>query len=73
MPILVIAAIFAGRWLDEQAGTSPWIMLALVLGSVILGLVVMVSSALAAARSAQDHYRHSKGIGDHPHDVYGKD
>jgi F0F1-type ATP synthase assembly protein I len=57
VPILVIAAIFVGRWLDEQAGTKPWIMLALVFGSVILGLVVMVSSALSAVNSTQDRHR----------------
>ncbi len=57
VPILVIAAIFIGRWLDDQAGTKPWIMLALVFGSVILGLVVMVSSALSAVKPTQDQHR----------------
>jgi F0F1-type ATP synthase assembly protein I len=60
VPILVIAAIFIGRWLDDQAGTKPWIMLALVFGSVILGLVVMVSSALSAVKSTQDQHRHDQ-------------
>ncbi len=73
VPILVIAAIFIGRWLDEQAGTSPWIMLALVLGSAVLGLVTMVASALAAAKSAQEQYNRNKGYGNHSHDFHGKD
>ncbi|MBN1120510.1 MAG: AtpZ/AtpI family protein [Anaerolineae bacterium] len=73
VPILVIAAIFIGRWLDDQAGTSPWIMLALVIGSVIFGLAVMVSSALSAAKAAQDQYNRNKGYDNRSHNFHGKD
>jgi len=57
IPILLIAAIFAGRALDRWLGTQPWILLALLLLAVVLGLVIMVSSALQSAQAAQRQYQ----------------
>lgn len=57
IPILIIVAILAGRALDRWLGTQPWILLVLILLSVVLGLVIMVNSALQSARAVQSQYR----------------
>mgnify|MGYP000178213141 CR=1 FL=1 len=66
IPILIMAAIFAGRALDRWLGTQPWILLALLLLAVVLGLVIMVSSALQSARAAQRQYQQRRGEGRPP-------
>lgn len=53
--ILLLGAIFVGQWLDRLLGTEPWLLLTLILAAIPLSLFMMVSSALAATRSAQTH------------------
>lgn len=84
MPVLVIAAIFGGRWLDARLGTEPLFLLGLLLSSIVAGVAFMISSAYTAARAAQvqlakntpasayDGKAHS--LSDQvPHDSYGED
>ncbi len=70
VPLLVVLAIFVGRQLDEWLGTAPWLLLGLVLSSIVLGVGMMISSALAAARAAHRDYLASKpkagNMSDHP-------
>lgn len=63
MPLLIVLAILGGRWLDAQLGTSPWLMLAAVLGIVLFGLVVMTVSALQVAQAAQRGFLARRGRG----------
>jgi hypothetical protein len=63
MPILIVLAIFGGRWLDALLGTTPWLMLASVLGIALLGLAVMLGSAYQAAQAAQRDYLARRGRG----------
>lgn len=63
IPALVLVAIFAGRALDRALGTAPWILLGLLLGSIVLGVTFMISSAYSAARAAQNQYFAAKRRG----------
>jgi F0F1-type ATP synthase assembly protein I len=77
IPLLAIAAILVGRKIDAWLGTTPWVVLLLVLGSIIAGVVMMLSSAYSAARAAERQYmanrRESRGTPDDPHAEYGED
>jgi ABC-type transport system involved in cytochrome c biogenesis permease subunit len=39
--VIVIAAVFAGLWLDARNGTRPWFTLGLVVLSIPISLAVM--------------------------------
>ncbi len=60
VPLLVLAAIFVGRALDRRLGTTPYILLGMLIGSIVLGVAFTVSSALSAARAAQSQYQATK-------------
>ncbi len=49
--ILVVLAIIAGRALDKWLGTTPWLLLVLIVISIPLSLLIMVRSALAVGRA----------------------
>ena len=40
--VTIVVFAFAGIWLDEKLGTSPWLVLTLVLGGAGLGFWSMV-------------------------------
>lgn len=61
VPILIILAIFIGRALDRWLGTKPWILLLFLLGSVVVGLVMIVYSAFSAAQAAHRQYLQHTG------------
>lgn len=72
--VLVIGAIFLGQWLDQKLGTEPWLLLILLFISIALSLIMMVRSALTAARTAQAQYaarkRHDSGALEEPTDTH---
>jgi hypothetical protein len=79
IPLLVAAAIFAGRWIDKQLGTTPWVLMAMLLTSIVAGIGFMISSAYSAARAAQRQYESSRRdssageLPENPHDKYGEE
>jgi len=48
--IIVFAALFIGRWLDQLFGTKPVILIALILGSVPVALFATFWFALNVAK-----------------------
>ena len=77
IPILIVIAIFAGRWLDDRLGTKPWILLGLLLGSITLGMVMMATTAISAGKKAQSRFladrRRIRNISNYPHDIHEED
>lgn len=51
--ILIIAALFVGRWLDNLLGTGPILLLTCTLVSIPVSLILMVQTVLTAARVSQ--------------------
>jgi len=51
--ILIIGALFVGRWLDNLLGTGPILLLTCTLVSVPVSLFLMVRTVLTAARASQ--------------------
>lgn len=43
--ITIVLFAFAGIWLDKRLGTSPWLVLVMVLGGAALGFWSMVRRA----------------------------
>jgi hypothetical protein len=56
-PLIIVGAIFVGRWLDSLFGTEPWILLALILAAIPASLLAIIGSALNAARVEQQAFR----------------
>lgn len=77
IPLFILIAIFGGQKLDAMLGTSPFILLTLLLVSIIAGLAMMISSAFSAAKAAERQYfaKHQsvRGDPDDPHEYYGED
>ncbi len=77
VPILVILAIFVGRQLDSWLGTTPWILLGLILGSMVMGIGLMLWLAYSAAQSVQHQYdadgKPTQEISHNPYDLYGEE
>jgi hypothetical protein len=75
VPLLVLIGILVGRQLDRWLGTSPLLLLAMLLISILAGVGLMLSSAYAAARMAQQQVssRQQPGSGspDHPRNANG--
>ncbi|MBI3159019.1 MAG: AtpZ/AtpI family protein [Chloroflexi bacterium] len=46
--VIIVLALLAGLWLDNQLGTSPWFTLGLLLVSMPVSLVLMLRVARAA-------------------------
>ncbi|GAB4482077.1 MAG: hypothetical protein Kow00124_30530 [Anaerolineae bacterium] len=53
-PVLIVGAIFLGRWLDSLFGTAPLILLSLVLLAIPVSLMVVINSAATASRLEQE-------------------
>lgn len=77
IPLLVLVAIFGGRQLDTWLGTTPFILVTMLLGSIIAGIFMMLTSAYSAARAAERQYKAKhqpfRGGPDESHDVNGED
>jgi hypothetical protein len=77
VPMLVLIAIFVGRYLDDLLGTAPWILLGLLLDSIVLGVGLMITSAFSATRTAQhrymEHRQRAHDTTDYTHDRYGEE
>jgi multisubunit Na+/H+ antiporter MnhG subunit len=73
-PLIIIGAIFLGRWLDNLLGTRPVILLMLILVSIPFSLFVVVRAAMDATRIEQARFRQSqKDAGDTPHNSFYDD
>lgn len=44
-PLMIVGAIFLGRWLDRLLGTTPWILLSLILISMPLSIYMIIRVA----------------------------
>ena len=42
----VVVLFFAGRWLDQKLGTSPWLMLAGIFVGAVGGIIKFVMTAM---------------------------
>jgi F0F1-type ATP synthase assembly protein I len=52
LALAVVVFFFAGRWLDGQLGTSPWLMLAGLLVGIAGGMVKFLRAAVALGKEA---------------------
>jgi F0F1-type ATP synthase assembly protein I len=50
LALAVVVFFFAGRWLDGQLGTAPWLMLAGLLVGIAGGLIKFLRTAVALGR-----------------------
>lgn len=50
VPIIILAAVLGGLWLDRQLGTGRWITLGLLLASLPLSIFVTFRLALRTAQ-----------------------
>lgn len=77
VPLLVLIGILVGRQLDRWLGTSPLLLLAMLLISILAGVGLLLSSAYSAARMAQQQVssRQQSGGGspDHPRNANGEE
>ncbi|MEK9135593.1 MAG: AtpZ/AtpI family protein [Bacteroidota bacterium] len=59
LAIAVVGCFFLGRWLDEEFGTSPWLMITgLALGTAG-GFISFFRSAMTMAKK-EDELKHNK-------------
>ena len=62
LPLLIIGAIFVGRWIDRQLGTEPLAVLFLILTSIGASILFVFWLALESGRDAQrDVHRVQRG------------
>lgn len=48
-PLIIIGAIFFGRWLDTLLGTEPWLLLVMILVSLPLMILLIIRLAKDSA------------------------
>jgi F0F1-type ATP synthase assembly protein I len=51
MAVLVIGGLVLGIWLDQQLGTRPVFILALMMAGIVLGPVIAIFSVLRATQA----------------------
>ncbi|MBP1678511.1 MAG: putative F0F1-ATPase subunit Ca2+/Mg2+ transporter [Bacteroidetes bacterium] len=65
LALSVVVFFFAGRWLDGELGTAPWLMLAGLLVGIAGGLIKFVRAAVAlgkeANKNAEEERAHGQG------------
>ncbi len=57
VPMIILAAVVGGLWLDRQFGTGRWITLGLLLASLPLSIVVTFRLAMRAAKEMNQMLR----------------
>jgi len=67
-PVAIAIGYFFGRWLDQQLGTSPYLMGLFTLFGIAAGFVNLFRIAAEASRSEEDQLRPELGLKVYPPD-----
>lgn len=59
VPLIILAAVLGGRWLDRQLGTGHWFTLGLLLASLPLSMLLIFRMALRVAQDMNEAWRAS--------------
>jgi len=50
MAVTVVIMFFVGRWLDQEFGTSPWLMLVFTFFGIVIGIYQFFQTVLRIGR-----------------------
>jgi hypothetical protein len=59
-PVILVAAILVGIWLDRWMGVPRWLWVVLIVGGAFAGLAAMLRSAFLASQKAYRQYQAGK-------------
>ena len=58
MSLLIVAAAFAGRWLDEKLNTSPFLLIVGIFGGLTLGMMRLLQTLQTLDRDRKNADQH---------------
>jgi len=65
LAIAVVIFFFAGRWLDDLLGTTPWLMIGGLFVGIAGGLIQFFRTAIALGKKQDEKAREQRALREH--------